>query len=333
MDNSNNQNSPNNPTPAPPFGAPSQPPADPNASTSPAPVPPALSTPPFTQPTPTPAWPPANPPIPSSAPDATPVWAPPLSSSLSSAQPSVSPIPQPQSPVVPETGPTPLTAQPEASPAWPNMPAPQTVPPAPPPTFTPPASSPLDNPWGTPVQQPTIDTPQQGYASPVPNPIAPDPPILNQPEAAAAPTDLSHLINNNSQPDNSQNPAASAETLVVPSPTASPAPDVPTIPSEQHKGIPKWLIGVGAGLLIIVAGASAYFILGIGQTPKTTTSIPAQVAKTTVKTPPPIATPVAQPTAPAAATESANFGQLQGSQTPSATSAADLLKQRQQQGR
>jgi hypothetical protein len=146
-------------------------------------------------------------------------------------------------------------------------------------------------------------------------------PTSTLPDTGSAPPDLSHLISNNTP--------ASAETLVVPSQTPNPTPDVPTVSAENHKGIPKWLIGVGVGLLVIVAGTSAYFILGIGQPSKTTTSVPAEVSKTTVKTPPPIATPVPQPTAPAA-TGSANFGELQGSGTQQATSAADLLKQRQQ---
>ena len=79
------------------------------------------------------------------------------------------------------------------------------------------------------------------------------------------------------------------------------------------------------GLLIIVAGASAYFILGIGQQQQTTTSVPAQVTKTTVKTPPPIATPVPQATP--AATGSASFGELQGNPTQQASSAGELLRQ------
>lgn len=221
--------------------------------------------------------------------------------------------------------------------------------------------SPLDNPWGAPTQTPPIDggstqppstfepaakpqsvetTPQPSFTTPqpIPNPadlstltsaipqIPPQSPITE-----SAPTDLSHLIGNNSQPENNIPQQETAETLVAPS--ANTGPDVPTTSQVEHKGIPKWVIGVGIGLLILVAGASAYFILGIGQAPDTT-SIPAtQAPKATqqVKPPAPLPTTVSQP----AATGSASFDQLQGggSGGQQATSAADLLRQRQQQGR
>ena len=239
-------------------------------------------------------------------------------------------------PTTPSFGAPPFAPPPSSpTPTWPATPS---SPPSPPPV-----NSPLDNPFGATAQSPAIG-PQQSQPTWVPNPAPPNPPVSlpeqtplpsgiepvpvpsgTEPapiQSEQAPTDLSHLITNN--------PVPTSETLVMPSQASGPIPDVPTIPSENHKGIPKWLIGVGASLLIIVIGASAYFILGIGQPKQTTTSVPAEVSKQTVKAPLPIATPVPQPTAPAA-TESANFGQLQGSQTKQATSAADLLKQRQQQ--
>jgi cytoskeletal protein RodZ len=157
----------------------------------------------------------------------------------------------------------------------------------------------------------------------------------------SAPTDLSHLINN-PQPETVQ-PAP--ETLVVPSAPAA-NPEAPTVSTESHKGgIPKWLLGIGGGLLIVVIGASAYFILGVGQPAKTTTSIPATtVSRTAEEVKPaqqpvaaPAATPVAQPAQQPAATGSASFGALQGNNaTASAqpSSAAELLRQRQlQQGK
>lgn len=144
---------------------------------------------------------------------------------------------------------------------------------------------------------------------------------------SSAPTDLSHLITNN--PSDRQPQQMAAETLVVPSTIAS--GEVPSLPGEGHKGIPKWVIGVGIGLLILVAGASAYFILGIGQAPEES-SAPATEVQTQVRPPQPVATaaPVVQPT-PEPATGSANFGALEGSGTQQATSAADLIRLRQQQ--
>lgn len=244
-------------------------------------------------------------------------------------------------------GSIPQTPQPEPLPI-PNTftpPVQSTPPPAEPVTngFAQQNTSPLDNPWGTPLSSPDTSTSIPPSPQPTWAPAPANPTVTTAPEntpmpsgpistdSPSIPTDLSHLISNNNSSDNGQNPAPSAETLVVPPQNSAPSPDVPTVPTQKHKGIPKWLIGVGVGLLIMVAGASAYFILGIGQPSKTPTSLPAEVSKTTVKTPPPIAKPTPQPTAaPAAASGSANFGQLQGSQTPPATSAADLLKQRQQ---
>lgn len=205
---------------------------------------------------------------------------------------------------------------------------------------TSPTSS-LDNPWNAPTPQPTW-TPSPTLPNSPTSAAEPThmesalPPTGGQAEpnhslTESAPTDLSHLISNNASQDVGQNPAAGSETLIIPQAANNVAAEIPTIPTENRKSIPKWLIGLGIGLLIIVAGASAYFILGVGQPTKNndSTSVPAQVSKTTVKTPPPIATSGSESSNPAA-TGSANFGQLQNnSTTPSATSAADLLKQRQ----
>lgn len=206
-------------------------------------------------------------------------------------------------------------------------------PPPPTPTFTPPensftpptqTTSPLDNPWGAPTQTPPFDEPSQSIVSNQPN-LEPNPNITS--ESNSIPTDLSHLISSNPPAEAPQNPINDAETLVVP--PSGTTPDVPTLPLENHKGIPKWLIGVGIGLLIVVAGASAYFILGIGQAPKQPVSVPAQTTNQ-VKPPAPIPTAVPQPSAPAA-TGSANFGSLEGSQASSSGSKViDTLKHRQQ---
>ncbi|KKR15841.1 MAG: hypothetical protein UT54_C0042G0001, partial [Candidatus Daviesbacteria bacterium GW2011_GWB1_39_5] len=144
-----------------------------------------------------------------------------------------------------------------------------------------------------------------------------------------APTDLSHLItNNNTSP---QSVDSNPETVVVP---PAQTPEVPNVSTENHKKLPLWLIGVGIGLLILVAGASAYFILGIGQASKPTTSLPATTTTNTSTATPPAATPIAatsaQPSEQPGASSSSNFGELGGSNaSPQASSAAQILLQRQ----
>lgn len=277
---------------------------DPNNTNSnnPSPTPPFGAPPPpipdFGNPT-APTPPPPNEPIPS--------WLPPLQPIPPQPEPFPTPsIPNPPQPEpIPSTEPMPAPApvwtpppvQPEPSFAPPTM-EPNPVPIEPTPTFTPP------QPEEKPVTQPS-------WMAAVPD-SAPD-------SQESAPTDLSHLISNNYPEPGSTQPVS--DTMVVPNP-----------PAESHKGIPRWLIGLGAGLLIIVIGASAYFILGIGQ-PKTTTSLPAATAPQTaeVKTPPTI--PVQPTTQPA--TGSANFGQLEnsgGTQSEATSSSMDLIRQRQQQG-
>lgn len=372
MDNQNNVNWPNTLNSSPPSNGTTPPPPT-NLDITSSPVPPSPifnpspnlnyqtpTTPPNTQPWPSALdTPPANSVLPAEPSQPTP-WSNPI----------------PSNPLPDLTVPSPFPATPQAThtqpePTWnpTSIPSPLSSPqPTPPQTFpqvpdlsntspTPnPSPSPLDNPWGAPSQTPAIDGSVQNNApswipgqnqSPAdtnPNPplsaTQPDPTISSMPSATpqdSIPTDLSHLISNNAQPENNQTPLPqSAETLVLPSPDTT--PEVPTVSAESAKGgIPKWLIGVGIGLLIIVAGASAYFILGIGQSNKTPTSIPAQVQKTTVKTAPPIPTPIPQsdtpsnPEAAPQATDSTNFGQLQegGGTQQAATSAADLIKQRQ----
>jgi hypothetical protein len=202
----------------------------------------------------------------------------------------------------------------------------------------------LDNPWGSPLQSPPIDggnevsqnpgglPSQQSPTEPLP-PVTPQPPMdTSFPESVdAAPTDLSHLITNNPTTQEIPNPASNVtvpETLIVPPGGGN--PEVPNIPSEEHKGIPMWIIGVGIGLLLLVAGASAYFILGIGQSQsETSTSVPATTApRPTVA---PTVAPNATSTPVPEATGSGSFGELSGSGgTPQASSAADLIRQRQQ---
>lgn len=325
--------------------------------TTPSPwdTPTAQTTPAYPQ-NPLPSWtPPAEQPAPVSntdftppAPPSTNVWSPfpSTNSGTTTSQPQTTTWTPPiQTPPIPEQNPLAATTQTELPPtniqpipatpsSWPPIPSEPastesvstSIPTFPPPQTTlasndlettKPSLSPLDNPWSAPTQPPPI----ADSASPV------------QPSWTAggesAPTDLSHLISNNN-PQQSAQPAP--ETLVVPSSPST--PEVPSLPVEAHKGIPKWLFGLGAGLLILVIGASAYFILGIGQPTKTTTSLPAAIATQPEAQPiAPVTTsipqPVAEPTESATA-GSANFGELQGNGSQTATSAADLLRQRQQ---
>lgn len=153
-----------------------------------------------------------------------------------------------------------------------------------------------------------------------------------------APTDLSHLIdqsvNSNSSsvyaPTLSQQP----ETLVVPN------GENPTVTENNtSKPVPKWLIGVAVGLLIIVAAASAYFIIGIGQTAPEAASIPAVQTNEPQLQAPPAAVPQIPTPSLSPATEATNsgssFGDLGNTDsqaTPAAStrpSATELLRQRQ----
>ena len=228
---------------------------------------------------------------------------------------------QPDTQTTPPTIPTPPPT-PAATPTFPQSTA--ELPPIQQGTTTPPSGnlSPLDNPWGVPTPPLTFPPTPTDPSTLTSTPQAVPQTIVSE----SAPTDLSHLIGN-SQPEENSPQQSTLETLVAP-PTNT-APDVPTTPQVEHKGIPKWLIGVGIGLFLLVVGASAYFILGIGRAPDIT-SIPAtQAPKTTqqIKPPAPLPTPVSQP----AATGSASFGELQGGSSggQQATSAADLLRQRQ----
>ena len=344
MDNSNNPNSPNNPNPNPLTSGITPPsPADLNPTPPlnpppPSPAPEFPSQPPSSAPSdnPPPAdtWTPPSTPPPAGGPTDT--WTPPSTNATMD-------IPSPDL----GTGSTPPS--PTFSPFnQANTFTPSTPPPAAPsePISGSPTSSPLDNPLDAPLQPPPIDGSNQPSLTPTWTPVqepisAPPPfssdqtPTISEQTTAPnipstiqepAPTDLSHLITS-SQPGATQSTVNQPETLVVPS---SATPEVPNIATEtNHKGIPKWVIGVGIGLLLVVAGASGYFILGIGQPPKNGSMPATQAPNTTqVKPPPPVATPVPQPSP--ETTGSANFGQLDGSGSQQATSAADLLRQRQQ---
>lgn len=156
----------------------------------------------------------------------------------------------------------------------------------------------------------------------------------------SAPTDLSHLINAGTtvNTDSAYTPTITQpETLVAP-PGINGAPVIPNIPTETiHKGVPKWAIGIGIGLFLAVAGASGYFILGLGQKQQSinTTSLPA-TQQQQLTSPPAAITPTMPPATQSGtpgAEGSGSFGNLDGSSTeqPQATTAGELLRQRQLQ--
>lgn len=345
---------------APDWSLPSQPsptftPPTPNPWPT-APAPPQ-STPQFSSPAAAPSTPEPVSSTPASDPNS--MWANPLQPATSTdnwstqTQLPQSPTPTPV-PDLNNTGQTPPWTPPAQTPPPQETPAPlQTDIPTPPaqpeptPTFTPPppagnennqaaggSLSSLDNPWETPAQPPSIaglnPATQPSWMTTSGNPTENQTPNTPPIPTDSTPTDLSHLITNNDSSQQAPHPAP--ETLVVPT---SPAPEIPTMSNEGHKGIPHWLIGLGIGILILVGGTSAYFILGIGQPAKTTTSLPATVAKPPeVKAPLPITTPIPVQTTQPTATGSSSFGELEGAAaSPQASSAASLLRQRQTQGR
>lgn len=151
---------------------------------------------------------------------------------------------------------------------------------------------------------------------------SPEPTPFSQNETP--PTDLSHLVdpNMNDQPETLVTNTSGAEAVAATATTAQVA--------TSSQGIPKWIVILGVVLLLAVAAASAYFILGIGRNSggPPPASAPATSEQQQI-VPPKIATtpvPVASSSA-QVATGSAGFGGLNSNSQ--ATSAADLLKQRQ----
>lgn len=235
---------------------------------------------------------PVTPPQPESSFDATP---PTPSFGLSPADQPLSPSPLSQ----------PTTTTPEPSPLAPE-PAPIETPPQ---LETPAQTSPLDsgssfnwsNPGGSSQPMPTAPSPEPTALETNIPPVAPTVPEFSPaPTTESAPTDLSQLAGQAPDPSVYTPPLSQPETLVVPSSTPEPT----TLQADGGgRHIPKWVIFVGAGLLLAVVGASVYFILGIGQNQETE-SLPATEQQTLIT--PPVASPIVQQPTPA--TSSAGFG-------------------------
>ncbi|OGE25894.1 hypothetical protein A3H85_01650 [Candidatus Daviesbacteria bacterium RIFCSPLOWO2_02_FULL_40_8] len=201
--------------------------------------------------------------------------------------PNLPPTPQPldvvSSDVPPTTPPPPATpaesitvADPVVPLAFPmdqvGSPQPQLsseLPPAPDPVW----DAPTDMTQAPPVSEPA--TPPQIPADWSQSPVTEDPvsaPVVDPAlPPDAAPTDLSSLAAALGSPDNL---GGSQPVAAAPQPTPPETPTVVTGSRGLH--LPKWALIVGAitGLLAVL-GASAYFILGIGQPTTDSTSLPA----------------------------------------------------------
>ena len=297
------------------------PPVDPNA---PVPTPPVTPDPMASAPAPEPA--PAAPvasgwdlsTAPTPAPMATPAPAPAPSWNPAPVAPTPAVMPDPVLAPTPAPMATPEPAPaPSAAPSWmaplDPQPAGMTTPTTPEPMAPTPAPDPM--------MQPTFSAPQ-------PETLAPQAPA---PSMDSVPTDLSQLVDQPmSMPNVGSTPAVDPGLSI---PSAAPTDVTSVINTGEHKSMPIWIWIAGGLVLLAVIGASAYFILGIGQTASTdTTSVPAETntAQQPPLTNPPA--PIIQPqVAPAAGTGS-TFGNLQAtpsSSTATSSSAIDLLRERQ----
>ena len=162
----------------------------------------------------------------------------------------------------------------------------------------------------------------------------------------AGPTDLSHLMGSSAGGEiTSPQPVPVATTLMSPQPSGSEAPATSppadanagasqVVTSSPSGGFPKWMLLVGAVVLLVAVAASAYFILGVGSSGQEQTSLPAEQAPLTNPPRAIVPSPAVQPPPPS--TSSASFGNLQGSAPQPSTSsgqsgasALELLRQRQ----
>lgn len=285
-----------------------------------------------------------------------PIFAPESTQIIPPSTPPADPNLNPPAPPAPDFSPTPGYTPP----SWMNPTTATAIPPTPPnpmPDVNPTAPAPLDNPITLSPVSPAVD---QTTAPVEPNPVAPPPvepiptyvpPAAPAPEPPApvpveptpvgpnpiteaslpqsAPMDLSQLISNAQQQVQTEAPLDTTSPIISPSPSTETVVNATPVTTETtttpSKGLPKWLIGVAAGLLVLVIGASAYFILGIGQS-NTQTSLPA-TQNTRLSTPAPLSSPrsvIVPPVSVPASPSAQSFERLP------ATSAADLLRQRQQ---
>lgn len=177
-----------------------------------------------------------------------------------------------------------------------------------------------------------LSTPETGVpleSGPSGTPEAPVP-------VEAAPTDLSHLVGspNSAEVTTSPAPTVQPETLVV-VPQSSQQDAQQVVTGSGAHGFPKLILLAGVLVVLLVAGGSAYFILGVGKPEVATTSTPAIQ--------PPLTNPprTLMPSPSEPSSPSANFGDITGGRTnvteglsptngatTSGTSALEMLRQR-----
>lgn len=139
----------------------------------------------------------------------------------------------------------------------PTAPAPVPTSPEPIPTFTPPSSE-----GGVLGGEPVVMPPAvPGEVNN--NPSTPESPMPTEP----VPTDLSHLVETGGAAPIIGTAIPQPESLVVPpaAPGQAPNPEASqVVVGSKGPGLPKWLFLVGGVIILLVAAASAYFILGVG---------------------------------------------------------------------
>lgn len=235
--------------------------------------------------------------------------------------------PPPPSPPTPPMSPPPFPSSEPQSPVPSIPPAPVPLPEQPFPSVSNETPSPVDQ---TPVPpQPETNTfGMPPAAAPTPfNPFAssgtgsqPSEPVASE----TVPTDLSNLVNTSPEAV-SYMPQAEAPSVVLPQAPGGGMDQA--VPASGGKGFPKILIIIGGVILLIVIGASAYFILGIGKPAE-----PLPVSNSIEQQPAAAPTAKLTPT-PTVSTQSGSFSNLPGNPTVTPSgggggSAYDLLKKR-----
>lgn len=255
-------------------------------------------------------------------------------------EPDSSTVPNPldNNPVLsrtPAEAPSPLSWGSPQAPDVSSTPAPTFQPPQPPSQPTELNQQPPS--WTSPLQpsEESAFTPSQALPSPETGPtLASD---GNTPVVPAenTPTDLSQLASVSS-PLTVESTQATPDVTPAEAATVSQAINTSQVVTSS-KGSPftKWLLILGAVILLAVIGGSAYFILGIGQQSPSSNSAPIEQTPTPAPATTSTPSPALTPTPVSGATRSATFGNLSGStpsgktSTSSGTSAIDLLRQRQ----